>query len=249
MARYFWTNKEAEIVSRHYATGGATAVMKLLPNRTRGSIYQQAKKQGVMYGDNKPRPRQVWETTGEMDRLITECYRSEPERGKIKMLARNISRPYWWVKKRAAALGLATQALNGNKELEWSEAEISLLEENSYKNHEVIARIFRAKGFKRTATAIVVKRTRLQCDTVDIDHYTATQLAIEFGVDSKVVTRWIDRGWLKARRRGTDRTDRQGGDMWWIKRKQVRAFIVDSIGIVDIRKVNKIWFVDILANP
>lgn len=247
MERYFWTNKEAAVVAKHYATGGVTACLAHLPNRTKGSIYQQAYKQGIMYKDNQPRPRQNWETTEEIDRLIRECY-AQPEKGRIKATARNISRPYWWVKKRAQAMGIATVALSGNKEVEWSEAEIELLERHSHKNPEVIGRLFRAQGYQRSPTAIVMKRKRLGCDTVDIDHYTATQLALEFGVDTKVITRWIDKGWLIAKRRGTERTEVQGGDMWWISRKQVRKFIIESAAVVDIRKVNKTWFIDLLAN-
>ena len=35
---------------------------------------------------------------------------------------------------------------------------------------------------------------------------------------------------------------------WWIKRKHVRDFVAESIGIIDIRKVDKVWFVDLLVN-
>jgi len=248
MERYFWTNKETAVVAKHYADGGAKACLPHLPNRTLASIYNQARKQGIMFGNNQPRPRQVWVTSVEIDRQIRDCY-SSPEKGRIKAMARNISRPYWWVKRRAQALGVAAVSLSGsNKAPEWSEAEIELLEQHSHKNHVTISRIFKKHGFNRTATAIVTKRKRQGYDTVDIDNYTATQLALEFGVDPKVVTRWIDKGWLPAKRRGTDRTEVQGGDMWWISRRNVRKFIIDSAAIIDIRKVNKVWFIDLLVN-
>lgn len=246
--RYFWTNKEASVISKYYPSGGAKACMPMLPDRTKGSIYQQARKMGLMFGDNKPRPRKIWESSDAIDRIISECYQNKTEKAAVKKLARKIDRPYWWVKKRASFLGVAQPVLQENREQEWSKDEIELLEKNSYKKPDVIARIFRNKGHNRTATAIVVKRKRLQCDTTDIDHYTATQLASEFGVDIKVITRWIERGWLTAKRRGTSRTEQQGGDMWWIKRKHVRDFVVESIGVIDIRKVDKVWFVDLLAN-
>lgn len=248
MERYFWTNKEIAVIAEHYPAGGVAACAPLLPRRTKGGIYQQARKMGLMFGDNTPQPRKTWQTTEDIDRRIIECYRNKPEKGAVKELAKMLSRPYWWVKKRGSALGVAQAALKDNKEPEWSAFEVEMLKKHSSKTPDVIARIFRSHGFKRTATSIVVKRKRLKCDTVDIDHYTATQLAGEFGVDAKVVTRWIEQGWLKATRRGTDRTDKQGGDMWWIKRKDVRGFIIKSIGIIDIRKVDKIWLVDLLAN-
>lgn len=69
------------------------------------------------------------------------------------------------------------------------------------------------------------------------------------GVDAKVVTGWITKGWLKAQRRGTDRTEAQGGDQWWIHRRDVRTFIIQNAAAVDLRKiVDKEWFVDLLAN-
>jgi hypothetical protein len=248
MGKYHWTNKEVAVVKEHYASGGTKVCLPLLPGRSKGSISQQARKLGLMYGDNVPRPRQKWVSSDEIDRRIVECYRMRTEKAAVKRLAVSLGRPYWWVKKRASLLGVAQPVLTDNKEPEWSAAEMELLESNACKTPDVIARIFRVHGFKRTATAIVVKRKRLRCDTVDIDHYTATQLAGEFGVDIKVVTRWIERGWLKAGRRGTERKAGQGGDMWWIKRRAVRDFVVESIGIIDIRKVDKVWLVDLLAN-
>lgn len=245
MERYHWTNKEAAVVANHYPTGGVKACLPLLPHRTKSAIYQQAKHLGLV---EKKMPRGSWPTTEEIDRKIIECYRNRPEKGAVKLLAKAVSRPYWWVKKRGVNLGVAQPVLTENKEPDWSAAEIDLLEKHSHKLPEVIARVFRASGYARTATAIAVKRKRMQCNTIDTDHYTATQLAKEFGVDIKVVTRWIDQGWLVAGRRGTKRTDSQGGDQWWIKRKHVREFVVESIGIIDIRKVDKVWFVDLLAS-
>ncbi|KKK66329.1 hypothetical protein LCGC14_2965200 [marine sediment metagenome] len=55
------------------------------------------------------------------------------------------------------------------------------------------------------------------------------------------------KGWLKVDRRGTERTPVQGGDMWWIRYAEVRRFVVDNAVAVDIRKVDKFWFIDLLA--
>jgi hypothetical protein len=245
MNRYYWTNKEVAVVNAHYPTGGVKACLPLLPRRTKGAIYQQDAKLGLV---ERKAPRGSWPATEEVDRMIVECYRNHPEKGALRKLAKRVNRPYWWVKKRGANLGVAKLALAENKEAEWSTAEIELLEKHAHKQPEIIARAFRANGHARTATAIAVKRKRLQFNALDIDHYTATQLAGEFGVDIKVVTRWIDQGWLVAGRRGTKRTAIQGGDHWWIKRKHVRDFVIGSIGIIDIRKVDKVWLVDLLAN-
>jgi len=224
------------------------ACLPLLPRRTQKGIYCQARKLGLMFGNNKPRQRKRWATTERIDRMIIDCYRQSPEKGALKKLAKTIARPYWWVKSRAQALGAASVALAGNKEPQWSEAELLLLRKNSCKHPQTISKIFRAHGFKRSATAIVVKRKRLKFDTVDIDVFTARQLAEEFGVDPKVVTGWIRKGWLKAGRMGTARRN-PDEDAYRIKRKSVRNFVVESVGVIDIRKVDKVWFVDLLANP
>jgi hypothetical protein len=101
--------------------------------------------------------------------------------------------------------------------------------------------------FVRTETAIAVRLKRIGASTEDPDHYTARGLAALFGVDTKVVTGWIEKGWLIAQRRGTARTDQQGGDQWWIHRDQVRRFVTESVAVIDVRKLDKVWFVELLA--
>lgn len=243
-SKRFWTMAEQKVVRELYATGGAKACRERLPQRSEGSIYQEAQKLGLRSATQQA-PSRPYGTSEEIDRTIIECYRNRTERGEVNRLALRLGRPAWWVKKRAVHLGVSVAL---KKEPEWSRVEIELLERNAHKNEQVIRKIFANHGFNRTATAIVVKRKRLQCDTTDIEHYTARQLASEFGVDASTVCSWIERGWLKAKRRGTERTEAQG-DHWWIKRKHVRDFVAENAGVVDIRKVDKVWFVDLLVNP
>jgi len=47
---------------------------------------------------------------------------------------------------------------------------------------------------------------------------------------------------------GTDRVAAQGGDQWWIRIKDVRSFVIEHVFHVDLRKVDKFWFVDLVAN-
>ena len=100
----------------------------------------------------------------------------------------------------------------------------------------------------RSETAIKVQLRREDADRKDPHHCSASALAQLFGVDPKRVTGWILRGLLKAERRGTDRVATQRGDSWWIHRRAVRRFIIDNASAFDIRKVDKFWFVDLLAN-
>ena len=75
----------------------------------------------------------------------------------------------------------------------------------------------------------------------------ATSLAECLGIDAHGVTRYIQKGWLKARHRGTRRTKKQGGDQWLIKEKDIRTFIIESVSILDFRKIDKFWLVEILV--
>jgi hypothetical protein len=94
---------------------------------------------------------------------------------------------------------------------------------------------------------IFLKRKRMRF-LQNLGGYNSRQLAECFGVScSKTVTRWIELGHLKAERRGTNRLEIQGGDMGFIHEKNIRQFIVENIALIDIRKVDKFWFVDMLA--
>jgi hypothetical protein len=76
---------------------------------------------------------------------------------------------------------------------------------------------------------------------------SAHQTAECFGVDAKTVTRWISLGLLRADRRGTERVAEQGGDMWFIREKYLRRFVLENLNQVDLRKVDKYWFVDLIT--
>ena len=103
-------------------------------------------------------------------------------------------------------------------------------------------------GHARTETAITVMGKRLSATREDPHHLTARGLATLMGVDSKTVGGWVARGLLKARRRCTDRTDAQGGDQHRIHLRDVRSFIADNAAVVDTRKVDKFWFIDLLVH-
>jgi hypothetical protein len=36
--------------------------------------------------------------------------------------------------------------------------------------------------------------------------------------------------------------------MWFIREKNIREFIVNNPGMIDLRKVDKFWFIDLLIN-
>ena len=76
----------------------------------------------------------------------------------------------------------------------------------------------KAAAYARTATAIHLKLKRMRFKH-DGSIYSADGLAQALGIDSHAVTRWIESGHLKAKLRGTARTEQQNGDIYLIHEK------------------------------
>ena len=248
----FWTGREEKLLRLHFPQGGVPACLPVLPGRTASSIYQRAGQLGLRSPVTIRRgcvPRQRWSGNDQIDTVIRAAYQRTPTKGDISRLARTVGRPRWWVSKRASALGLVTPRF---KQPPWSEAEIEIVAEAAHRDPTTIRRTLARAGFTRTETAISVKLKRegvVVGRDADPDHYTATGLAKLLGIDAKGVTAWIIKGWLKAERRGTARVEAQGGDEWWIRRRDVRRFVVDNAAAIDLRKVEKFWFIDLLGGP
>lgn len=240
--RRFWTGREEKLLRQHYPLGGVSACLAALPGRTASSIYQRAAILGLRVpgSDGKVHERQAWETNDQIDALIQRTYQKVPQKKDIQHLAALVGRPRWWVSKRAAKLGLVAPRF---KEPAWAEAEIDLITDQAHKHTKTIQKILKRAGFIRTETAIIVKLKRLAADRTDPNHLNANQLATVMGVDRKTVSGWIAKGWLKAERRNATTTD----DFWWIHRRDIRRFVIDNVAAVDLRKVEKFWFVDLLA--
>lgn len=181
--------------------------------------------------------------TPEIDACITRVYRSISGNGEINALARQFGLPRWKVTRRAIYLGVVKPRF---KEPAWSPEEINLLTRYAHLTPKIIQMKLKTKGYGRSETAIVLQRKRLRL-LKNLDGMSATCLSEAFGVDIKTVTRWIEKGYLLSERRGTERTALQGGDEWYIKEKNIRKFIIQNIHIIDIRKVDKYWMVDILS--
>jgi hypothetical protein len=156
--------------------------------------------------------------------------------------------PVWIVYRRALELGCIVPT---RKEPPWSKAEEELLESLSHLNPHDIAKRFRAAGYSRTPTAIAVRRKRMMIYAgqarQDEGVYTSRQLAVALGIDAHAIGTWIAKGWLKATRAGTQRTDAQNGDHWSIQAKDIRQFIIDYTAHVNFSKLDKYWLVDLLA--
>lgn len=190
--------------------------------------------------------RRKYRFTDEIDQLIREIYLGHPgakTRPGIRMLAKKAGIPVWALRKRARELGLAR-----TKELPWSEPELEILARYAWMSDERIRRKLKAAGYSRTVTGIHQKLRRMKFKQ-DPDFYSANGLAQALGIDSHVVSRWIRSGHLKAKLRGTARGEKQNGDIYLIREKDVRRFILEHPTEIDLRKVvDQLWFLDLVTN-
>ena len=185
-----------------------------------------------------------WPLTQEIQSMIVKVYQTDTGNGQVRALAIRIGYPRWKVTRYAIALGLIAKQ---KKEPDWTEREIHLLELNAHLSPERIQKKLNSHGFNRSMVGIVLKRKRMRM-LQNLEGMSATALSECFGVDVHFITRAIAAGRLKAERRGTGRIKAQGGDMWYIRRKDIRAYILAWLPEIDIRKVDKYWFCDLIAS-
>lgn len=157
----------------------------------------------------------------------------------VTCLAKQIGWPYWAVQKEAQRLGIVRI-----KEPDWSPEELKILERNAHWSPSTIRKRLIDKGYVRSLTAIELKRRRLNL-FASKDYISPFDLAKNcFGVSVDVVKRWIKRGWLRAmERKDIDRED----TCHWIKIEWVRDFVLKHPLEFDIRKVDQLWFIDLLS--
>lgn len=241
--RYFWTAPEVATLTRLYPSAGPEACRAALPLRSLSAIYAKALDLGLHAPPNAGPGRRRWCWTEADLAELTRVYRAAPDRGAINALARRLDKPRAVVTAKAMNLGLIVPRF---APAPWTAAEEDLLRQYAHLCPRRIAlRLRRAVHPARSETAVAVRRKALHLDSADPDHYTAGALAQLMGVDGKTVTRWIEREGLPATRRGTARVKSQGGDHWWISRRTLRTWIASHAQLVDLRKVERYWFIDL----
>ena len=244
---HYWTTAEVRTLRELYPTLGPRGIGDLLPGRTLSSVMSRASAEGVRYlGPRREGRRVKWDATDEIDTQIRGVYQaSPPASGAARRLAEEIGYPYWWVTRRAAELGVARPA---KKQPLWTAEEEEILQRHHGSDLEVIRRRLAAAGYKRTRTAIQIRRKRLALSPRPDGRYTAGGIAKLLGVDPKTPTYWIQAGWLEGERRGTERLDCQGGDMWWVTHEDLRRFVINNPHLVDLRKITDAeWFIGMVA--
>jgi len=204
-----------------------------------------------MHRAHRGRKPEKYPVSPEIDSQIIEIYQNrvgmEPTRmnGPVAELAQKTGIPRWKITRRAAQLGLIQRSTRAS--LYWLDEELAILRANAHFSILTIQRKLREAGFSRSETAVKVKLTRMGGSSLVDGHYSALAAAEKFGVDARMVVRWIELGFLPAQHKGSKRTQQQGGDEWVIAQQDLRRFIIDMVGIVDFRKINKFWVVELLT--
>lgn len=196
-----------------------------------------------VFGDPSVKHKRKYVPTPVIDQAIRDAYQKQRQRDRKALQAVGV-RIGWSrnaVSKRGAELGVARA-----KERPWTVPEKELLERFGHLAPSGIRRQFSAAGFSRSIAAIQIKlnRTRIKRN---LEGYSANSLAGALGLDVHKILTWIRRGLLTAERRGTERTQTQGGDIWWISDRAVKRFVLRVPEEIDLARVEKIWFLDLLT--
>lgn len=224
------------------------------PRTVRASVYSCsvcgsaiASKWAKYCDDCRPKcgKPKLYNFTPAMDEAIRRAYqeraekRSSPIPG-LTQLAEKWNIPTHKIKKRAIDIGVAR-----SKDRPWSDRELKMLHQLAWLKPGAISMRFYRAGFKRSSCAIKVKLRRIKARRENTDYYTAIGLSECFGVDVHTIVRWIRLAMLKA-----ERQDPRIGEKspWMIHEKHVREFIFRNPMEFDIRKVDQLWFMDLVTN-
>lgn len=243
----YWTTAELRTLRELYPMLGPKGIREHLPDRGYCAIVTAASLHGVKFTGPRLNPsKRRYEATPAIDAAIRRVYQARPKRGAVKRLAAELELPDWWVKRRAQTLGVTRPA---GRPMPWSVEELAIVRAHHHLSLEAIARKLAAAGFRRSRTAIHIARKRkLRLSPRAADRYSGTELSKLLGVDNKTTTQWCRNEWLEAERRGTDRLEAQGGDMWWIEHAAVRRFVIENPHLIDLRKVaDAEWFIHLVA--
>jgi hypothetical protein len=168
------------------------------------------------------------------DAYLREHYRPGTEKRCAKRIAELWGYPTWAIQGRVRRLGLAREGYRGGSR-PWTAEESALVEKYAAIRHpRWIARLV-----NRSLTAVVVKIKRLGL-SLRPDGYNALQVAEGFGECRDTVERWLKKGWLRTRNVPSP------GQSYAFTEDEIRAFISEHRDAFELRKVDQMWFLDLL---
>jgi len=246
--RDHWSGRELQVIRERYIAEGVVACAALLPDRTPAAITEKALKMGLRRQGRHAKPLPP---TPQLDEAIRRLYAEDAgsgRRGWLKQFCERHKVPRHWVYQRAQQMGIVPDS--AKKAPPWTEAEHDLLERNAHKHPETIRKIFAKAGYRRTESAIAVRRKRIiggvRQARVDAGVYSANDVAELMRVDVHCVMRWIGRDGLKAKVASWHSNGR--AERYEITRGDLRRWMLTNTHAWDHRRIDKLWLIDVLTN-
>jgi hypothetical protein len=178
----------------------------------------------------------------EMDREIFHTYSINTDnKPRVLNLARKFSMPRWAIYQRALKIGAVTSS---HQKKPWSKQEISILKQYARYEPQTIMKKLQKAGYQRSIASIVLKRKRMRLLS-NQKGISACLCADFLGVDLHWVLNYIRQGLLKAE---VIRRDREGKANYFIREKELRRFVITNPDHIDLRKVEKYYFIELVAN-
>jgi hypothetical protein len=156
----------------------------------------------------------------------------------LNRMIRATGLPRWYIKKRAASLGLTLHL----DRREWTREEEQVLESLLGK----VSALTIARRLKRTEASVALKIKRLGRSRAVREGYTMRDLEACLGEDHHKVQQWIESGWLRDRVQGTRRHHGNGRDIHRFQEKDILAFIREHPQEINLGKVEACWFLDLV---
>lgn len=149
----------------------------------------------------------------------------------LNSIARKLRVPRGKVSQWAVQLGLSRQSSRP-----WSDKEIAYLKRNFYKKdlNELAVRL------KRSSGSVRMKAYRLGLS--ENIEYNKDNVAEGLGVHENTVSKWVEKGLLKGKKRGDSPNDK-----WQFLDKDLRKFILTYPHEVNPKKFDWLWVADILS--
>lgn len=180
--------------------------------------------------------------TPEMDQELLYTYSINTDsKPRLINLAGKFNMPRWAIYQRALKIGAVTSS---HQKKPWTDEEIKILEKNARYAPLTIKKKLEKSGFKRSIASIVLKRKRMRFLS-NLEGMSACLCAEFLGADLHWVLNYIRQGLLKAE---IIRCDREGKVNYFIREKELKKFIVNNPDLIDLRKVEKYYFIELVAH-
>lgn len=155
--------------------------------------------------------------------------------------------PRWYISRLAGEMGLARPKMP-----DWTDAEESYIADRYPQiGLKAMQRGLKKQfGVQRSHVSIKLKIRRLGLMSASGEGFTMNALSrLLFGGhdNARAIRGWMEKGWLKGKRRGTLRKKCQGGDQYYFSLEWVRSFIVSHPEEIDLRLVDAVPFIRLVA--